>query len=226
MMLNVAAPAEITPFQRHLVPESSDWVRFCLQNAGKFSTGDNFFTSRVYSVACAVAAVVFAAFNMISYTLRAPLRVLLNIVEFSPLKALIDLVSDVRDAVLSFLIVSLGVTFVVAGLIFPAPIFTNFAPECIETLQSQIGDLKQSLKERDEELKSSGAEVDAIGKACLELESKHEEVVKGLREEIRALKARIRELEASPTMGARLAGLIRGAGARGGSLRGPLPAVQ
>ena len=157
MSTNVAASTENAPnpFQKHLIPSESRWVRYVMKKAGDYSRYDNFFTSRALSVACAIAGVVLSVFNIITYLLQAPIRVILNIVTFSPIKLTTDLVQDLVNGALSFAFVSLGVTFVIAGILFPEPIFTNFAPANEETLlgklEQQEGELEE-MKQTNEKL--------------------------------------------------------------------------
>lgn len=172
MSTNVAAQTEQqNPFQRYLIPQESRWVRFVMHQAGEFSRSDNPVTARALSVACAVAGVVLSLFNTISYLLQAPIRVLLNAVTFSPVSLAVNLIQDLKNTTLSFAFVSLGVTFITAGLLFPEPIFTNFAPEEEETLSSVLAKKEKDLEKKDENIERLEKIVEILHKRIIELEA-------------------------------------------------------
>ncbi len=172
MSTSVAAPTEnaANPFQKHLIPSESRWVRYVMQKAGEFSRYDNFFTSRALSVACAIAGVVLSLFNTISYLLQAPIRIILNIVTFSPIKLTTDFIQDLVNGALSFAFVSLGVTFVISGLLFPEPIFTNFAPENEETLSGKLEETENDLSTKEKEIEKLVRALNVLSDRVEELE--------------------------------------------------------
>lgn len=134
-------------FQKHLVPEKSSIVRSLLRRAGEWGKCDSMFYSRFLTVALVVGAIVLSLFNTISYLLEIPLKILLNVVHIYPKKLVEDFVVGITCALRSFLFVSFGITFLVAGVLFPKVVFSYFAPNTIETPLTQLYFLKESLKE-------------------------------------------------------------------------------
>lgn len=145
----VAAKSDPTFIQRNLIPEKSRYVRYVMQKAADFGSSDHFFYAHVVSVGLAVAAVVMSAFNALSYLLQTPVKILLNIVQFNPLGLVTNFVMNLGDVAKSLLFVSLGVTLVVAGVLFPAPIFKHFSPEYYKPMEQR---LKQKLDEANEKI--------------------------------------------------------------------------
>jgi len=157
-----AAPAPIDSganiFQMYLIPEESKWVRFSMLKAGELSNRSNFFLSHFLSVGCAIAAVAMSFFNTFSYLLQIPFKIPLKIVQFDPIGIVTGIVGDLLGAAKSVVFVSMGATFVVAGLLFPREIFTHFAPEhylCLEArLSNENTSLQKSSLRKDEEINS------------------------------------------------------------------------
>lgn len=151
--MSSAGPAEIdshyTFWQKSLIPAESVLVRSAMRQAAKWGGSDNFFYSHFLSVACAVCAVVFSFFNGLSYILQIPFKLVLNILRFSPLQAVIDPFLDLRSGSLSFLFVSFGITFIVAGTLFPGPIFTFFAPEYFDSKEEKLEHLNNQLQKEN-----------------------------------------------------------------------------
>ncbi|NGX60221.1 MAG: hypothetical protein KR126chlam3_01390 [Chlamydiae bacterium] len=142
-------------FQKNLIPEKSNLVRYCMYKAGVFASHSNIFYAHFASVGCAIAAIAISFFNMLSYFLQPPFKILLNIVQFSPIKSVKNLFFDIANGVQSLVFVSMGMTFVVAGSIFPKAIFTYFAPEYYQTLkernQHEIERNKRKISRLEEE---------------------------------------------------------------------------
>jgi len=150
--MSSSAPAVSTTssnfIQRNLIPEDSHYVRYVMQKAAHFGTHDNLLIAHGVSVAFAVLAVALSVFNAISYLLQTPVKILLNIVQFNPIGLVAHPVIDISSCLKSLLFVSLGVTFVVAGFLFPAALFTHFSPEYYEPLEVR---LEQKLKVAEDE---------------------------------------------------------------------------
>ena len=142
-------------FQRHLIPPDSLNVRYVMQKAGEFGNRDNLFYAHVASVSMAIVAVALSFFNAFSYALRTPFNLVVNILSFSPVKMAEDLVGDLTGMAKSMVFVSLGVTFVVAGVLFPGAIFTHFAPEYSDCIEVR---LKNELKGQRKEMLALKAE--------------------------------------------------------------------
>lgn len=144
----MAVESEANVFQKYLIPSESRYVRYCMQKAGIYGNRPNFFYSHIVSVAFAIAAVVMSFFNALSYFVRIPLSILLNIVQFEPIGVVIGLINDCTNVIRSLVFVALGVWFIVAGLLFPKPIFFYFAPEYCDSLETRLMDEVSVLKER------------------------------------------------------------------------------
>lgn len=123
-------------------------VRYCMQKAGIYGSHSNFFYSHIVSVAFAAGAVAMSFFNTISYFLRAPFNIILNVVQFNPIGAVVGLISDCTNVIRSLVFVSLGVTFIVAGLLFPKAIFSHFAPEYYNDLETRLREEVNLLNNR------------------------------------------------------------------------------
>ena len=149
------------PFQKFLIPVESKWVCYAMRKAGEYGSSGNFIYAHVLSVAIAVSAVALSALNAFLYLIQTPFKCLLNIVRFSPLDLVKNLLIDVASIVQSVVFVSLGVPFVVAGAIFPHAIFSYFAPEYYDTLESSYerlrienGELKGKLGVSEERVET------------------------------------------------------------------------
>ena len=157
MMLN-AAPVknDLQPnlVQKYFIPDESLKVRYCMLKAAQFGNSDRFFSAHFLSVACVLTAVVFSLFNSFSYVLQIPCKILLNIAQFTPIFIIPSIISDLKSCALSLLFVSLGVTFVVAGCLFPKVIFTHFAPEFCETYETRLRNENELLKDQINHLKT------------------------------------------------------------------------
>lgn len=186
---------DVNLFQRYLIPTESRWVRFTMMKASECAREGNIFTSRVYSVALAIGAVVMSFFNAVSYLFGMPFRFGLHIFHFDPFNAFVDLGEDVTAVLRSLVFVSLGVTFVVAGLLFPEAIFTHFAPEDEgnekERLQQEIERLAEENKELEKMLTT------AIGNQVEDIRLAHDAVagVAVDRQELQALRTERDELQ-------------------------------
>lgn len=138
-------------FQRHLIPPDSLNVRFVMQKAGEYGNSTNIFYAHVVSVGFAIVAVALSFFNAFSYALRTPFNILVNVLSFSPIQVVKDLAGDLTGVAKSMVFVSLGVTFVVAGVLFPQAIFTHFAPEYSDTVEVRLrNELEKERKEKQE----------------------------------------------------------------------------
>lgn len=159
-MSAVAAKSNNTNFiQRNLIPEESRNVRYVMQKAAYFGNSDNLFVAHLVSVAFVVMAVAMSAFNAVSYLLQAPIKILLNVVQFNPLGVITDFVQDLGDVAKSLLFVSLGVTLFVVGFLIPGPIFNLFSPEYYEPLEVR---LEQQLEEANQKMKELEAKYDKL----------------------------------------------------------------
>lgn len=186
----VAAKSDPTFIQRNLIPEKSRYVRFVMQKAADFGSSSNLFYAHVVSVGFAVAAVVMSAFNAISYLLQTPVKILLNIVQFNPLKLVANFVVNLGDVAKSLLFVSLGVTLVVAGFLFPAPIFKHFSPEYYKPKE-------QRLEEQLDEAKAEVAELKAERALYSERNNNIDVIIKDNSTEIEGLAKQIEDLKKS-----------------------------
>lgn len=135
-------------FQKYLIPEESRLIRFCMQKAGLYSESPYFFYAHFVSVGFAVVAVAMSFFNIISYILQIPLKLILRVVQFDPFGIVTGLMTDASQVMKSIVFVSLGATFITAGLLFPKPIFTHFAPEYYETLEIRLQKEKTLLQKK------------------------------------------------------------------------------
>jgi|GEM_PF-2714032 len=143
-------------FQKYLIPEESKWVRFSMLKAGEFANRSNFFLSHFLSVGCAIAAVAMSFFNALSYLLQIPFIIPLKIVQFDLIGIATGISYDLIGVAKSIVFVSMGATFVVAGVLFPREIFTHFAPEHYlcreERLSNDNVSLTKSSLRKDEEI--------------------------------------------------------------------------
>lgn len=158
--MSVAA-AEANSFQKYLIPEESMVVRYCMQKAGTYASRSNPFLAHFVSVGFAVAAVAISAFNTISYTLQLPFKLLFHVAQLNPYRAVFGVAEDIVNTAKSLVFVTMGMTFIVAGILFPKPIFTHFAPLYYSSREVRLeSELKQE-KAESERLKS---EVDKLSK--------------------------------------------------------------
>lgn len=158
--MSVAA-VEANSFQKYLIPEESMVVRYCMQKAGAYANRSNPFLAHFVSVGFAVAAVALSAFNTFSYALQLPFKLLFHIAQFNPYRAVFGVAEDLINTTKSLVFVTMGMTFIVAGTLFPKPIFTHFAPLYYSSLEVRLeAELKQE-KAENERLKS---EVDKLTK--------------------------------------------------------------
>ncbi len=159
--MSVAA-AEANSFQKYLIPEESMVVRYCMQKAGVFANRSNPFLAHFVSVGFAVAAVAISAFNTISYMLQLPFKILFHVAQFNPYRVVVGAAQDLVNTAKSLVFVTMGVTFIVAGTLFPKPIFTHFAPLYYSSLEVR---LKSDLKQEQAENKRLQKEVEKLTKA-------------------------------------------------------------
>lgn len=148
----VAAKSNTNFIQRNLIPEDSCNVRYVMQQAAYYGSSDTLVVAHFVSIAFAVVAVAMSALNTISYLLQAPIKILLNVVQFNPFGLVADFFLDVGDVARSALFVCLGLTLVVAGFLFPKPIFTHFSPEYYEPLEVRLEQQLEKANERIQDL--------------------------------------------------------------------------
>ena len=156
-MLNILPHTLSKPnvFQRYLIPFDSKKVCYLVDKAKDFGCSRNFFYAHFISIALTITAIVFSFFNAISYLLQAPVRILLNVIRLDPLNLLRNFLEDIIDVIRSLFFVSLGISLVVSGFLFPKTIFPYFAPNCNEeeykdALKKQIYQLENSEKKASE----------------------------------------------------------------------------
>ncbi|MBS0629937.1 MAG: hypothetical protein JSS30_06945 [Verrucomicrobia bacterium] len=183
-MSAVAVESNTNFIQRNLIPEESRNVRYAMQKAAHFGSSSHPFVSHVVSVAFAVMAVVMSAFNAISYLLQAPIKILLNIVQFNPVAVFTDFAMDIGDLAKSLLFVSLGVTLVVAGFLFPGPIFNEFSPEYYEPLEVRLEQQLEQAKAKYEELEEKYHKLQELNARRLDIERYNEGQIEELNKEI------------------------------------------
>ncbi len=150
-MSNIApqgSNSHATFYQRYLIPKESKNIRYALQKAKECGGSDNLLCAHVLSVSCTIGAVAMSFFNMLSYLLRSPFRLLGNVVQFSPLRSLTDFAADLRDTCRSALFVPVGISLAVAGFCFPGAIFTCFAPEFDENIEEGLRETIDDLQEK------------------------------------------------------------------------------
>ncbi len=153
----VAAKSNPNLLQTSLIPEESRNVRYLMIKAKDFSSSENLLVAHLIPAILAAASVALSAINALSYLLQAPFKILLNIVQFRPLGFFLDFAQDLSNLARSLIFVSLGATLVVAGLLFPKPIFTHFAPEYYQSLPER---LKYERDQKLEENKNLGSEIE------------------------------------------------------------------
>lgn len=151
-----AAKSNLNPLQISLIPEESRNVRYLMIKAKDFSGNENLLVAHLIPAILAAASVALSAINALSYLLQAPIKILLNVVQFRPMGLFIDFAQDLTNLARSLLFVSLGATLIVAGLLFPRPIFTQFAPEYYQSLSERQ---KHELAQKEEENKKLGGEI-------------------------------------------------------------------
>jgi hypothetical protein len=152
----VAAKSNPNLIQTSLIPEESRNVRYLMIKAKDFSSSENPLVAHLIPAILAAGSVALSAINALSYLLQAPIKILLNIVQFRPLGFFVDFAQDLTNLARSLLFVSLGATLIVAGILFPKPIFTHFAPEYYESLPER---LKHERDQKIEETKNLGGEI-------------------------------------------------------------------
>ncbi|NGX37390.1 MAG: hypothetical protein K1000chlam2_00544 [Chlamydiae bacterium] len=161
--MSTAAPAtneiKSNPFQKYLFPAESKWACGAMRKAGEFGSCDNRLYAHVCSVALIVSAVALSAINAALYLIQTPFKCLLNIARFNPINLVKDLVIDIVCVIQSIVFVYLGVPLVIAGFIFPWAVFSFFAPEYYDTLESsherlriENEKLKIEMKAKEEKL--------------------------------------------------------------------------
>ena len=195
MSQNVAAKidSEVNFFQKHLIPPESKWVRFMMHKAGVYSCEGNFVSSRLFSVMSAICAIGMSFFNALSYFLQAPIKILLNIVNFNPIGVVRDFISDLTNVIRSMIFVSLGLTFIVIGLFLPQAIFTHFAPEYDVTPEAKLLSENEILKkklESEEELRTKASQKT---EKSLSILSNHIQELKKEIEELRSEKKKLKK---------------------------------
>lgn len=141
-------------FQKYLIPEESHWVRTVLQKAGEWGKSPSILYSRVLTVALAVCAVILSLLNTISYILEIPIKILLNIIHLHPLNLITEFINDISSALRSFFFVSFGVTFIIAGVLFPAVVFPYFAPEDPKNSYRSLQNENLKLKDRMQKIET------------------------------------------------------------------------
>jgi hypothetical protein len=158
-----------TLFQKFFIPANSIWVRRAMKHAALYSQEEGFFYSRCVPVSLAIVAVAFSAINALSYLLQAPVRILLNITCLNPIALVEDMLEDLWSFARSLVFVSLGVTFVAAGLLFPVPIFAYFAPDSSEPYEVRLEIENKDLREKNayleqelDQMKEKMVEVSAL----------------------------------------------------------------
>ncbi len=188
-MSAVAAKSNNTNFiQRNLIPEESRNVRYVMQKAAYFGNSDNLLVAHLVSVAFVVMAVAMSAFNAVSYLLQAPIKVLLNIVQFNPLGVITDLVQDLGDVAKSLLFVSLGVTLFVVGFLIPGPIFNLFSPEYYEPLEVRLELQLEEANQKLEEFEAKYNKLKELNEGRRAILIQDQETLEALKREIAALK--------------------------------------
>lgn len=183
----VAAKSEPNFFQKKLIPEESRNVRYLMIKAAYFSSSEHLFVAHFVSVTLAVAAVALSAINVLSYLLRIPIKILLNVVQFCPLRLFVDLAQDFVNVARSLLFVSLGVAIIVVGFLLPQPFFSSLAPEYY---QSYAERLKHESEQKDAENRELAGQV---GKEQM-LQNDQRAALIGDQDELEELTARNKEL--------------------------------
>ncbi len=153
------AEYDFNKFQRYLIPSDALYVRYAMTKASHFANKKSRFYAHTVPIAFAVAAVVMAFFNVISYLLQSPLRVARNIVCFRPVEVLKDLIQDITNVARSLMYIPLGVAFIVAGFFLPKLIYSNFAPDFCNTLEER---LVQQIEDGDKQIKRLQHEKDEL----------------------------------------------------------------
>ncbi|NGX48122.1 MAG: hypothetical protein K1000chlam3_01512 [Chlamydiae bacterium] len=176
----VGIESEANIFQKYLIPSESRMVRYCMQKAGIFSSCSNFFYAHFVSVGFAVAAVAMSFFNTFSYFLQSPFKIILKIVQFNPIGAVTGFIGDLTNGVRSLVFVSMGVTFIVVGLLFPKAIFTHFAPEYYDSLEARLLQENAMLRKKnnrlEEENKTNIAVIDKESTVIQDLERENDDL--------------------------------------------------
>lgn len=169
--------SEANIFQKYLIPSQSHYVRFSMQKAGVFANRSNFFFSHFLSVGCAIAAIALSFFNTFIYLLQAPFRVLLHVVQLSPFRAIFGFLEDLTNVARSLVFVSMGTTFIVAGLFFPKAVFSHFAPEYYDSLEERLDHENARLRKKIERLEADLSEVTKVAeKATLLVQERENEL--------------------------------------------------
>jgi len=157
MLAPAAAKSNLNLLQMNLIPEASRNVRYLMIKAKDFSGSENVLVAHLIPAILAATSVALSAINALSYLLQAPIKILLNVVQFRPMGLFIDFAQDLTNLARSLLFVSLGATLIVAGLLFPKPIFTHFAPEYYQSLTERQ---KNELDQKEEENNKLGGEIE------------------------------------------------------------------
>ncbi|NGX39892.1 MAG: hypothetical protein KR126chlam1_01229 [Chlamydiae bacterium] len=150
---------ETTIFQRRLIPESSEFVGRTMQKAAVWGNSENFFVSRLGTIALAIAAIAMSAINTISYGLGIPIQVLQNIVALNPKRLVFDFAGGFFNVARSLLFITLGPTLILGGLLIPSQIFSYFAPEYVG---SEIDRVKRENSRLATELAKAKEEIGKV----------------------------------------------------------------
>lgn len=168
--------SEANVFQKYLIPPNSCGVRWAMQKAGEYGTSENFIQAHITSVAFAISAVVMSFFNALSYFLLIPCYILVDVFSFSPIALFTDIFTGIANSIQSWVFVSLGVSFVAAGLLFPDATFSHFAPEYYQTLdvrhKNRVGQLEKENSALREELDKTTESLDIAMSKIQEYEGK------------------------------------------------------
>jgi hypothetical protein len=148
MATSAAVSNEFDLIQRHLLPQDSVAVRYCMDRASEMTKRRNFFTKHFFPLPFLVAAVAFSFFNAISYFLQIPFITLLNIVRLEPLCFLTHPLACIINALRSALFVGLGLPLLIAGVVFPEAVFIRFAPDVIVTKEGRLVYENKMLREQ------------------------------------------------------------------------------
>ena len=179
-------------FQRNLVPDESNLVRWVMQNAAEAASSDSYPVSRVLSVAYAISAVVISFFNTFTYLLVTSCRILENVIQFEFSNAFWVLGSGLCDTTRSFILGTLGVIYVVAGAAFPEAIYGVFCPSKLPpTVAQQLGDQVEKLEQEAKELRDQVRTLTDPNNNRSQLQARSD-----LEEMIRIKEAQIEQLQA------------------------------
>lgn len=148
MTTPAAVSHEFDLIQRHLLPQDSVAVRYCMDQASEMTKRGDFFTKRLFPLPFVVAAVALSFFNAISYLLQIPFITLLNVARLAPLRFLTDPFVCIINTARSALFVGLGFPLLIAGVVFPEAVFTRFAPDAIVAGEGRLAHENKVLREQ------------------------------------------------------------------------------